>query len=467
MKIEFYFDFSCPFAYIASTGIEALCAAEGADLCWRPMLLGGVFRGTGAQDSPMEQMGPAKARHTTLDMHRWADALGLPLHRPAAHPMRTVRALRALLALPEADWPPVIHEIYRGYWQHGHDITSARSLGAILERAGVRGSALDRALAANDDPAVKDELRRRTSEAVARGVFGAPTTFVHVPDRDQPLMFWGQDRLHMVRAALRGWRPGGLAPAGSARIAQLDSRPGSRPAAPMNFPATARRPATLPSVAGAPAVTVDRPRATLHFWYDFSSPFAYLAATRVAAVAERAGARLCWRPMLLGALFKQIATPNVPLFAMSESRRAYMLRDLDHWASYWNVPFTFASRFPQNTVTALRLALLAGERIAELSLALFEALWVRDGNLEDPDTLAGVLRAQGFDAAAMLARAREPAARQALFDSTAQALAAGVFGAPTCVIADERGDLLFWGQDRLELVEAALRGWRAGIDTDS
>jgi 2-hydroxychromene-2-carboxylate isomerase len=447
MKIEFYFDFSCPFAYIASTRIEALCAAEGAELCWRPMLLGVVFRGTGAQNSPMEKMGPAKARHTELDMHRWAAAFGLPVRKPDAHPIRTVRALRALLALPETDWPPVIHEIYRAYWQRGDDINSADILRAVLERAGVRGHALDRAVAANDDPAIKDALRQRTDEAVGRGVFGAPTTFVHVQGRDQPLMFWGQDRLHMVRAALRGWRPDGMARLqAGARIAQLDPAPGT--------------------------ANQGRGSATLHFWYDFSSPFACLAANRIAAVAERAGARLRWRPMLLGALFKEIATASVPLFAMTEVRRAYMIRDLDRWASYWNLPFTFASRFPQNTVTALRLALLAGERIAELSLAFFNVMWAQGGNLEDPGTLARVLREHGFDADAMLARTREPEVKQALFDSTAEAVAAGVFGAPTCVVEDEhgdrRGDLVFWGQDRLELVEAALRGWRAGpADTDS
>jgi 2-hydroxychromene-2-carboxylate isomerase len=89
MKIEFYFDFSCPFACIASTRIEALCAAEGAELCWRPMLLGGLFRGADAQSSSTYQMGPAKARHTALDFQRWAAAVGLPLRKPGAHPMRT------------------------------------------------------------------------------------------------------------------------------------------------------------------------------------------------------------------------------------------------------------------------------------------------------------------------------------------------------------------------------------------
>lgn len=429
MRIELYFDFSCPFAYLASTQIEALCARAGAELVWRPMLLGGVFHAIGHE--PMREMGPAKARHNRLDMHRWAERWDAPLLMPAAHPMRTVRVLRALLATPEPLWPAVIHGVYRAYWQRGEDITAVETVAAVLAGAGLDQAAVARALAASDDPGIKDELRRRTDEAVARGVFGAPAMFVHVDDLDRPVMFWGQDRLHMIEAVLAGWRPGQPGPA------RREQGPDARPA-----------PAQAP---------------TLHFWYDFSSPFAYLASTQIEALAARTGARLVWQPMLLGALFKEIATPNVPLFEMPESKRAYTYRDLDHWASYWNVPFRFARRFPMRTITALRLALLAGDRIAELSRALFRALWVDDEDLDDPHTLSEIMRRHGFDADEMLSRAQEPAIKLALVNQTARALAAGVFGAPTVIVEHERGDLLFWGQDRLGLVEAAAAGWRPRI----
>jgi 2-hydroxychromene-2-carboxylate isomerase len=431
MRIELYFDFSCPFAYLASTQIEALCARAGAELVWRPMLLGGVFNAVGHE--PLLEMSPAKARHHGLDMHRWAERSNVPLVMPAGHPMRTVRALRALLATPEPRWPAVIHGFYRAYWQRGEDITAVDTVAAVLAEAGLDQAAVARALAANDDPAIKDQLRRRTDEAVARGIFGVPTWFVHLDDLDQPVMFWGQDRLHLIEAMLAGWRPGQPGPDGRDRL------PG-RPA-----PAPPPRPCTL------------------HFWYDFSSPFAYLASTQIEAVAARTGARLVWQPMLLGALFKEIATPSVPLFDMPESKRAYTYRDLDHWASYWGVPFRFASRFPMRTVTALRLALLAGDRIGELSQALFHALWVEDGDLDDVHTLSEILRRHGYDADDMLARAQEPAVKQALVRQTGHALAAGVYGAPTVIVeqahASRRGDLLFWGQDRLGLVEAAANGW--------
>jgi 2-hydroxychromene-2-carboxylate isomerase len=446
MRVELYFDFSCPFAYLASACIEALCARAGAELVWRPMLLGGVFRSSGHTDEPMRAMGPAKARHSQLDIHRWAESRGVPLTMPAGHPMRTVRALRALLALPEPRWPAVIHGLYHAYWQRGDDITSAEVVAAVLAEAGIDPADRERALAAHDDPTIKDALRRRTEEAAARGVFGAPTMFVHVDDLERPEMFWGQDRLHLVEAMLAGWRPG--------------HGPAPIPAAP---------------IPEAPDAPLDSPP-TLHFWYDIASPFAYLASTQIEALAARAGARLVWQPMLIGGLFKEVDTPNVPLFAMPPAKRAYVYRDLDHWADYLGVPFRFASRFPMRTVTALRLALLAGDHIAPLSHALFRALWVEDRDVDDARVLAEILRQHGFDADHLLALTQEPAVKQALVNQTSRAVAAGVFGAPTVIVEHARPDLhgdrrgaplcdllgalVFWGLDRLPLVERAARGWR-------
>jgi 2-hydroxychromene-2-carboxylate isomerase len=205
-------------------------------------------------------------------------------------------------------------------------------------------------------------------------------------------------------------------------------------------------------------------RKTLHFFFDFSSPFTYLASTQVEAVAARTGAQLRWRPMLLGAVFREIGTANVPLLAMSEAKRRYLARDLHDWAAHWGVPFRFTTRFPMKTVKPLRLALLAGERTVPLCHAMFRALWVDDRDLDDDATLAALLREQGLDADNLLERSREPAVKQALVDCTSEALAHGVFGAPTFIVADgaepAASDLLFWGQDRLGLVERALSGWR-------
>lgn len=199
---------------------------------------------------------------------------------------------------------------------------------------------------------------------------------------------------------------------------------------------------------------------TLEFWYDFSSPFSYLGSTQVEEVASRAGATLVWRPMLLGAVFKDVGAANVPLFTYSDAKRRYIGRELSYWSSFWEVPFKWTAFFPLNTIAALRCALQAGDRIAEMSHALFRAAWVDNVNVGDEAALAGVLDAAGFDGAALVAGAKDPAVKQKLIASTGAAVAAGVFGAPTFIVKDPRGDLLFWGQDRLQMVERALAGWR-------
>lgn len=199
---------------------------------------------------------------------------------------------------------------------------------------------------------------------------------------------------------------------------------------------------------------------TLQFWYDFSSPWTYLASTQVEAVADRAGVTLEWRPFLLGGLFKAIGTPDVPILSMPEPKRAWMARDLHMWADHLGVPFRFASRFPMRTITALRLALAAGDRIAPLSKDLFRALWVDDGDLNDEATLTAVLERHGFDPQHMFERTRDPAIKQQLIANGEQAVALGIFGAPTFIVSADDGDHLFWGVDRLMFVEKALAGWR-------
>ena len=187
----------------------------------------------------------------------------------------------------------------------------------------------------------------------------------------------------------------------------------------------------------------------LVFYYDFSSPYAYLGATQIERVAKEEGARVRWRPILLGALFNQIGTPNVPLDDFPAPKRAYMIRDLQHWAAHWQVPVRWPSRFPMRTVAALRLALAheaAGGDIAALSLQIFSAYWVDDRDISD----LAVLRALG-DVTAI----ETPAIKSALRANTDEAIAAGVHGVPSFVACGH----LFWGQDRLELVSRTLGGW--------
>ena len=198
-RVDFYFDFACPYAYLAHTQIEAVCARAGADLTWRPFLLGGLFRILGAPVDPNVSMPAAKSRMNYLDMARWADHLGVPLIRPAAHPCRTVLALRAAIASGSIE--RASKAFFAAYWAKGLDLGKPEIVLAALDEAGFEGENL---ILKAEEQAIKDDLRARTDEAARAGVFGAPAFVVTAPGVNGDL-FWGQDRLMFVEKALGGW----------------------------------------------------------------------------------------------------------------------------------------------------------------------------------------------------------------------------------------------------------------------
>ncbi len=191
---------------------------------------------------------------------------------------------------------------------------------------------------------------------------------------------------------------------------------------------------------------------TLELYWDFSSPFAYLGSTQAEALAARTGATLIWRPMLLGAVFKAIGIADAPILTWSEAKRTYYFKDLTRWAAHWGVPFNFPSRFPMVTVKPLRVWLaLPEERRSAFLHKTFRAYWGEGSDISDEATLRALI---GEGADEVMARCATPEVKDALFAATKRALDAGVFGAPTWVVD---GKELFWGQDRIVLVERALR----------
>ena len=293
---------------------------------------------------------------------------------------------------------------------------------------------LDAAFASADSDAIKAELRRRTDEAIALGIFGAPAWIIG------RTLIWGQDRLPWVEATLRGWDP-------DHSPVDRDLDHGVAPTLDLDGD-------------GVVDPTVDLeagpPRSTLDFYFDVSSPFSYFALTQLATL--HAEVRL--HPILLGGLFRAIGTPDVPLFSFPPAKRRYISLEMQRWARWWRVPFRFPSKFPQRTITAQRLILLAAARGSAaqlgLALALGRALWADDRDLEDEPTLAAILTAEHLPAADLLAQTRDAATKAALVAETTAAAAAGVFGVPSYVVDGH----LVWGQDRLELVTGLLSGWR-------
>jgi 2-hydroxychromene-2-carboxylate isomerase len=386
MALRFWFDVVCPYAAVASRQVEALAEAAGTTVDWRPILLGGVLKAHGTNPFPMAVMPEEKRAHTLRDISKTAAFHGMPLAVPAEHPRRTVEVMRLLAALSAAQVPAAARALFDAYWVYGLDVSEDAVLAQVLAPLGL-------------DPTLRapEVLRANTAEAVAAGVFGVPT--FQVAER----LHWGVDRLAFVRDDL------GL--------------PRSPP---------------LP-----PATVPGRP---VEVFYDFASPFAYLGVARVAAIAAAARSPVTYTPILLGALFRELGTPDVPLHTFSAARQAWMRRDLRDHAERYGVPFHFATTFPLRTVLALRVAI----REPAAREPLFRAAWVEDRDLGRPEVVAEVLREAGLDPALITAA---DGAREALRANTERARAMGLHGVPTFVVDGER----FWGQDRLDQVELALR----------
>jgi 2-hydroxychromene-2-carboxylate isomerase len=192
----------------------------------------------------------------------------------------------------------------------------------------------------------------------------------------------------------------------------------------------------------------------VEFFFDFGSPTTYLAYTQLPRIAALAGAQLAWRPMLLGGVFK--ATGNAsPVTVPAKGR--WMGQDIARWAHRYGVPFAFNPHFPVNTLTLMRgavgLQLRQPEHFLRYVETVFHAMWVEPRNLGDPEVLRGTLEAAGFDAAAFTALVAEAEVKGQLVATTEEAVARGVFGAPTFFVDGE----MFFGQDRLAFVREALQ----------
>ena len=191
--VEFFFDFGSPTSYLAWTQLPRLAADAGAQLLWRPMLLGGVFKATGNASPAMV---PAKGRWMNQDMARWARRHGVPLAMNPYFPINTLTLMRGATGLQlrqPAQFERYVETVYRAMWEAPCNMGDPAVLAQVLQRAGFDVEAL---LALVNDVEVKARLVATTEEAVARGVFGAPTMFVGEQ------MFFGQDRLDFVREAL-------------------------------------------------------------------------------------------------------------------------------------------------------------------------------------------------------------------------------------------------------------------------
>jgi 2-hydroxychromene-2-carboxylate isomerase len=189
LAIDFYFDFSSPYGYLASQKIEALAAKYGRTVNWRPMLLGVVFRQTGM--APLTQV-PIKGDYSRRDFERSARFHGIPFHMPAVFPIPSHAPSRIVLwakAKDPALATRLILRLYNAFFVDGLDISNPDVAADVAESIGVDRAA---ARASIDDPAIKDALKGEVGAAIRAGVFGSP--FVVVDGES----FWGLDRFDQL-----------------------------------------------------------------------------------------------------------------------------------------------------------------------------------------------------------------------------------------------------------------------------
>jgi len=195
--IEFFFDVSSPWTYLAFHNVQPLAEELGVAIGWRPILVGGVFNTVNpsvyaSRETPV----PAKAAYMLKDLRDWARQAGLVITMPpSVFPVNSVKAMRACLALaPEGRLALFARAAFEAYWGEDRDISRDEVLADLAVKAGVDPAWL---LAAIAEPAIKDQLKANTDELIRRGGFGSPTLFVNGQD-----MYFGNDRLPLVRAAL-------------------------------------------------------------------------------------------------------------------------------------------------------------------------------------------------------------------------------------------------------------------------
>lgn len=409
-QVEFCYDVVCPWAYIASTRIEAVAARNNATIKWTPVLLGGIYRlveaPQGKDGSASDVMNATKKAVSANDLRLTLSRWKVPAKFHPSHPVRSVNALRMLCMAPENLRSKLTHALYKAYWVDNLDIANMDVIVSIAKQNGFN---------VTPDIITSSEAKKRlednTNYVVSMGAPGVPSFIV------EDKLFWGQDRLHFVDKAL------GNRNAQQKRVV----------------------PRTLPN----------RPPITLTVFHDFASPWSYIGSTQIERVVREAGphVKIEYVPILLGALFKEIGTPNVPMLAISETRRQYGAADMQEWLAWWGgVELNFPTFFPIRTVLPLRVSIVEPKVIH----ILYNAAWVKNQNIGEADDLKQILDEAGFNGEELIKKAQSQEVKDRLSANTRRATENGVCGVPTYQI---NGGNVIWGQDRLDLVGDLLAGW--------
>jgi 2-hydroxychromene-2-carboxylate isomerase len=185
----------------------------------------------------------------------------------------------------------------------------------------------------------------------------------------------------------------------------------------------------------------------MDFFYEFASSYSYIAAMRIAPLAQAAGVTVRWRPFLLGPIFKAQGWDTSP-FNLYPAKGRYMVRDCEREATALGLTFRLPAPFPQNTLLAARVAVAGFDQGwgEEFTRAVYRAQFAEGRNVGDPQVIGAIVNGLGQNGAAALVRAGGDDVKQKLRAATEEAQRLGIFGAPSFIAGGE----LFWGNDRLE-----------------
>jgi len=183
--IDFFFDIGSPYSYLAFHRLPAMAADVGAQVRYRPFLLGAVFKASGNEPPALV---PAKGTYMLQDLRRWAQVIGIPFSFPSFFPVHSLLPMRALCTFPENEIRHPAERVFEAYWSRNEDVSSPEVLANLIGADAVAGSS---------NQLIKDQLRAHTDDALSQGAFGAPSFVVN----DE--LYFGNDRLDFVVEAAR------------------------------------------------------------------------------------------------------------------------------------------------------------------------------------------------------------------------------------------------------------------------
>lgn len=356
--------------------IESLASRTGAKIIYRPVLLGAIYRATsapqGAAGSASDVFNPTKKAVSSRAFQRTIKRHGLAYHEPPQHPMKTTAALRLLYFIEESDRPKLTAALFRAYWAEGKNISAKETLIHAVKSSNLSNE--EEVLRAIEDGSFEGVSQRRqlesaTNDAVERGSPGVPGFYLPEETYTEKStgtvkkgrLYWGQDRMPFVESVLHAL---------NSNLPDTSSTSLSRIPHPLLslIPRTTR--SSIP--AGQ--------EVHLQFFYDFSSPWAFLGWTQLPRLLRQFGSNLTieLKPFLLGILFREIGAPNTPSTAISKQKREYMSKDHGDWVRFWNavnaqtggkdkeIEFYWADNFPIRTPSLLRVAMVEPATVSVL-----------------------------------------------------------------------------------------------------